>query len=256
MRNGASFDVLVVAQALPGSPRPCRPRAPELASAWRPRRRCRRATRPRRREASRRRSARTTPEIHAEDVMRSSHDTASPRLVEVLTSEFPSAIHWLESLGVEFTRSNGGYRLARCGGATRKRLPQVGDRTGHAITKALREAYEAGGGAELPHHASGDRSYRGRVGRLVRDEGGPRHRGRDRRRVCRRHGVLRRAENRGELSTNHPECHRRGDESRRRPVRRAVTSTRSSTTPTVGRGRRRCRGTRSRRRRVRTAQCC
>jgi aspartate oxidase len=29
----------------------------------------------------------------------------------------------------------------------------VGDRTGHAITKALREAYEAGGGAELPHHA-------------------------------------------------------------------------------------------------------
>jgi L-aspartate oxidase len=94
-----------------------------------------------------------SPEIHAEDVMRSSHDTANPRLVEVLTSEAPSAIHWLEELGVEFTRSNGGYRLARCGGATRHRLLQVGDRTGHAITKALREAYEAGGGTELPHHA-------------------------------------------------------------------------------------------------------
>ena len=93
-----------------------------------------------------------SPEIHAEDVMHSSHDTASPTLVEVLTSEAPSAIHWLEELGVEFTRSNGGYRLARCGGATRKRLLQVGDRTGHAITKALREAYEAGSGAELPHH--------------------------------------------------------------------------------------------------------
>ena len=36
--------------------------------------------------------------------MRSSHDTANPRLVEVLTSEGPSAIHWLEELGVEFTR--------------------------------------------------------------------------------------------------------------------------------------------------------
>jgi aspartate oxidase len=94
-----------------------------------------------------------SPEIHAEDVMRSSHDTADPRLVEVLTSEAPSAIHWLEELGVEFTRSNGGYRLARCGGASRQRLLQVGDRTGHAITKALRETFEASNGAELPHHA-------------------------------------------------------------------------------------------------------
>jgi len=94
-----------------------------------------------------------SPEIHAEDVMRSSHETADSRLVTVLTSEAPSAIHWLEELGVEFTRQNGGYRLARCGGATRHRLLQVGDRTGHAITKALREDYEAGGGTELPHHA-------------------------------------------------------------------------------------------------------
>ena len=94
-----------------------------------------------------------SPEIHAEDVMRSSHDTANPDLVQLLTSEAPSAIHWLEELGVEFTRSNGGYRLARCGGATRKRLLQVGDRTGHAITKALRERFEAGSGTELARHA-------------------------------------------------------------------------------------------------------
>jgi len=106
-----------------------------------------------------------SPEIHAEDVMRSSHETANPRLVEVLTSEAPSAIHWLEELGVEFTRQGsagangqahsraGGYRVARCGGATRHRLLQVGDRTGHAITKALRERYEGGHGVELPHHA-------------------------------------------------------------------------------------------------------
>ncbi len=93
-----------------------------------------------------------SPEIHAEDVWRSSHETANTALVEVLTEEAPSAIHWLEELGVEFTRDNGGYRLARCGGATRKRLLQVGDRTGHAITKALREAFLAGGGTALPHH--------------------------------------------------------------------------------------------------------
>ena len=55
------------------------------------------------------------------------------RLVEILTSEAPGAIHWLEELGIEFTRENG-YRLAKCGGATRKRLLQVGDRTGQAIT--------------------------------------------------------------------------------------------------------------------------
>src|SRR5580765_7659395 len=48
-----------------------------------------------------------SPDLHAEDVFRSSHETADPRLVEVLTTEAPDAIHWLESLGVEFTRENG-----------------------------------------------------------------------------------------------------------------------------------------------------
>src|SRR5438093_13070652 len=81
-----------------------------------------------------------SPQQHAEDVWKSSHETADRRLVEILTGEAPSAIHWLEELGVEFTRENGGYRLARCGGASRKRLLQVGDRTGPAITTALRDA--------------------------------------------------------------------------------------------------------------------
>src|SRR5438132_901754 len=84
-----------------------------------------------------------SPEQHAEDVWRSSHETADRGLVELLTTEAPGAIHWLEELGVEFTRDNGGYRLARCGGASRKRLLQVGDRTGHAITTALRDAVES-----------------------------------------------------------------------------------------------------------------
>ena len=33
-----------------------------------------------------------SPEVHAEDVIRSSHETADPQLVEVLTSEARSAI--------------------------------------------------------------------------------------------------------------------------------------------------------------------
>src|ERR687883_1982259 len=58
-----------------------------------------------------------SPEQHAEDVWKSSHETANPRLVEVLTSEAPGAIHWLEELGVEFTRSNGGHPPPPRGGA-------------------------------------------------------------------------------------------------------------------------------------------
>ena len=142
-----------------------------------------------------------SPEQHAEDVWRSSHETADMRLVEVLTGDARSAIHWLEELGVEFTKENGGYRLARCGGSTAKRLLQVGDRTGHAITKQLREAWEAGSGtsflnAPLHELAELDGLWRARVGSLTVDAGtvvlaaGGR---------C--YAV---AEERGELSTNHP----------------------------------------------------
>jgi aspartate oxidase len=85
-----------------------------------------------------------SPDQHAADVFRSSHETANTELVGVLTSEAPSAITWLEELGVDFTRDeDGSYRLARCGGASAKRLLQVGDRTGNAITAALRHAAEA-----------------------------------------------------------------------------------------------------------------
>ncbi len=146
-----------------------------------------------------------TPDLHAEDVMRSSHDTANPALVEILTGNAQSAIHWLEELGVAFTRENGGYRLARCGGASRRRLLQVGDRTGHAITKALREAYEAGQGVELEHHAlaaltpleSGWRAaFETREGRRTVDAGAV---------VLGSGGrCFAEAAKRGELSTNHP----------------------------------------------------
>src|SRR3954466_11152379 len=50
-----------------------------------------------------------SPEQHAEDVWKSSHETADRRLVEVLTAEAPGAIHWLEGQRVEVTRQEGGH---------------------------------------------------------------------------------------------------------------------------------------------------
>jgi L-aspartate oxidase len=141
-----------------------------------------------------------SPEQHAEDVWKSSHETADRRLVEVLTGEAPAAIHWLEELGVDFTRENGGYRLARCGGASRKRLLQVGDRTGHAITTALRKRVEASPVQTFPKSplssleraANGWRAVCGEhvidAGAVVLAAGGR---------------CYREAAERGELSTNH-----------------------------------------------------
>jgi L-aspartate oxidase len=151
-----------------------------------------------------------SPEQHAADVFKSSHESADMRLVEVLTGDARGAIHWLEELGVEFTRDSangrpsgdrGGYRLARCGGASAKRLLQVGDRTGHAITKGLRDAFEAGSGtlfANSPLTALEQRSngWRAMCGEheldaatVVRAAGGR---------------CFKVAQERGELSTNHP----------------------------------------------------
>jgi L-aspartate oxidase len=142
-----------------------------------------------------------SPEQHAGDVWRSSHETANMDLVRVLTSEAPGTIHWLEEHGVRFTRSNGGYRLARCGGASRKRLLQVGDRTGLALTRALRGAVEASSALTLPKsplvelEATGS-GWRARCGGHVVEAGAV---------VLAAGGrCFREAEERCELTTNHP----------------------------------------------------
>src|SRR5246500_5778537 len=54
-----------------------------------------------------------SPEQHAEDVWRSSHETADRRLVDILTGEAQSAIHRLEGLGGGVTRDNRGVRPGR-----------------------------------------------------------------------------------------------------------------------------------------------
>ena len=142
-----------------------------------------------------------SPATHAADVWKSSHETADLRLVEILTSEAPETIRWLEEAGVEFTRENGGYRIARCGGASRKRLLQVGDRTGHAITKALRKTIEGSTAETFPHSPLTDleptsSGWRARCGERVIEAGAV---------ILAAGGrCFREAEERGELSTNHP----------------------------------------------------
>jgi L-aspartate oxidase len=147
-----------------------------------------------------------SPEQHAADVFKSSHDTADMRLVEALTGDARGAIHWLEELGVEFTRDNGGYRLARCGGASAKRLLQVGDRTGHAITKALREAHEASGAVTLANHALAELAPA--AGRwhatLRRKDGKPVEVDAGAMILAAGGRCFAEAEQRGELCTNHP----------------------------------------------------
>jgi succinate dehydrogenase/fumarate reductase flavoprotein subunit len=142
-----------------------------------------------------------SPELHAGDVWKSSHETADMLLVGILTSEAPDTIHWLEENGVEFTRENGGYRLARCGGASRKRLLQVGDQTGLAITKALRETLEASSARTFPKSPLAsletiENGWRARCGEHVIEAGAV---------VLAAGGrCYREAKERGEFSTNHP----------------------------------------------------
>ena len=175
----------------------------EHASRSRRRDRCSRATRRRRRAGSRPHSARRTRQSSTpQDVW-----TLEPRdgRHAALSRRSPPRRR-ARSTGSRSSASsspgeNGGYRLARCGGASQKRLLQVGDRTGHAITKALREAWEGGSGTSFENsplrELERDRERLARDVRRARDRRGHR-------RPRRGRPLLRVAQERGELSTNHP----------------------------------------------------
>jgi aspartate oxidase len=86
-----------------------------------------------------------SPESHYEDTFAAGHHAARPELVRQLAEQGPEAIGWLSALGVDFTRDGDRLRLIRCGGASRKRLLQAGERTGAEMVRALRTAVRASG---------------------------------------------------------------------------------------------------------------
>ena len=77
-----------------------------------------------------------SPDSHYEDTFAAGHRAARPELVRQLADQGPDAIAWLSELGVAFTRDGGRLRLIRCGGATRRRLLQAGERTGAEMVRA------------------------------------------------------------------------------------------------------------------------
>lgn len=85
---------------------------------------------------------------HFEDTFAAGHRDADPELVRTLVEGGPDAIDWLAGLGVAFSREGEGYRVIRCGGASRERLLQAGERTGADMVQAMRAAVR-GGGARL-----------------------------------------------------------------------------------------------------------
>ncbi len=85
---------------------------------------------------------------HFEDTFAAGHGDGLPELVRTLVAGGPEAIDWLASLGVTFSRDDGRFRVIRCGGASRERLLQAGERTGADMVKALRAAVR-GSGADV-----------------------------------------------------------------------------------------------------------
>ena len=244
------------AAAPPGSPPRSPPSGRARASRSRPRARSSPATRRRRRAGSRRRSATTTrPSSTPRTSGARSHETADRRLVEVLTGEAPSAIHWLEELGVEFTREQRRLparalrRRARASGCCRSATAP-----GTRSPTALRDARRGGRRRRRSRTRRCRRSSRAtaagaRAAATQRARGGH---GRPRR----RRPLLRGGRGARRALDEPSGRDRRGDAaSRSTSAPRRATSTRSSTTRTAAPGRRTCRATRSPRRRAPTAPC-
>ena len=109
-----------------------------------------------------------SPESHFEDTFAAGHRAARPELVRQLTDGGPDAIAWLDRDRRRLhAATTGRLRLLRCGGASRKRLLQAGERTGAEMVQALRAAVRASG-AEV-WESTPPRRPRARRRRLARD---------------------------------------------------------------------------------------
>ena len=81
-----------------------------------------------------------SPALHYLDVMGGGHYANRPELVKKLVMEGPSAIKWLNELGVEFDKAPDGTMITTHGGGTsRKRMHAAADYSGAEIMRTLRD---------------------------------------------------------------------------------------------------------------------
>ena len=81
-----------------------------------------------------------SPYFHYLDVMGGGHFTNVPEIVEALVNDAPAAIHWLEALGVGFSKDRDGrLQTIHGGGTSRKRMHYAADITGAEIMRTLRD---------------------------------------------------------------------------------------------------------------------
>ena len=87
-----------------------------------------------------------SPAQHYLDVMGGGHYANVPELVEKLVCDGPSAINWLDKLGVLFDKDEDGRMVTTHGGGTsRKRMHAAADYSGAEIMRVLRdEVYNRG----------------------------------------------------------------------------------------------------------------
>ncbi|MBW1878378.1 MAG: FAD-binding protein [Deltaproteobacteria bacterium] len=81
-----------------------------------------------------------SPYFHYLDVMGGGHFKNTPTLVATLCSDAPAAIHWLDKLGVNFSRyEDGRLKTLHGGGTSRKRMHYAADITGAEIMRTIRD---------------------------------------------------------------------------------------------------------------------
>jgi len=81
-----------------------------------------------------------SPYLHYLDVLGGGHFTNVPELVEALVKRAPDAIHWMENLGVNFSKHpDGRLHSIHGGGTSRKRMHYAADITGAEIMRTLRD---------------------------------------------------------------------------------------------------------------------
>jgi succinate dehydrogenase / fumarate reductase flavoprotein subunit len=81
-----------------------------------------------------------SPALHYLDTMGGGHFTNTPELVEVLVKDAPSAVKWLEQLGVNWDKDpDGAMHELSGGGASRRRLHSARDYTGLEEMRVLRD---------------------------------------------------------------------------------------------------------------------